>query len=163
MSASNAGSSARANLGERELVITRVFDRPREIVFKAWTDPKRVAQWWGPQRFTTPVCEVDARPGGAIRIHMRGPDGTVYPMRGAYQEVVAPERLVFTSLAVDDDDNPLLDGLTSVAFEDEAGKTKLTLQARAVAVVAPAVMYLDGMEAGWTQSLERLAEELAKP
>ena len=163
MSASNSGSGARANLGERELVMTRVFDRPREIVFKAWTDPKRVAEWWAPQRFTTPVCEVDARPGGAIRIHMRGPDGTVYPMRGAYREVVAPERLVFTSLVVDDDDNPMLDGLTSVAFEDEAGKTKLTLQARAVAVVAPAVMYLDGMEAGWTGSLDRLAEELAKP
>ncbi len=163
MSASNAGSSARANLGERELVMTRVFDRPREIVFKAWTDPKRVAEWWASQRFTTPVCEVDARPGGAIRIHMRGPDGTVYPMRGAYREVVAPERLVFTSLVVDDDDNPMLDGLTSATFEEEAGKTKLTLQARAVAVVAPAVMYLDGMEAGWTESLDRLAEELAKP
>ena len=84
-----------------ELVLTRVFDAPRELVFKAWTDAKRVAQWWGPHQFTNPVCELDARPGGAIRIHMRGPDGTVYPMTGVYQEVVEPERIVFTSAALD--------------------------------------------------------------
>jgi Activator of Hsp90 ATPase homolog 1-like protein len=70
---------------EQELVLTRVFDAPRELVFKAWTDPKCVAQWWRPRGFTNPVCEVDVRPGGAIRIHMRGPDGTVYPMTGVYQ------------------------------------------------------------------------------
>src|ERR1700730_7092158 len=82
---------------ERELKITRVFDAPREMVFKAWTDPKLLAQWWGPKGFTNPVCELDVRPGGAIRVHMRGPDGTVYPMTGVYQEVVEPERIVFTS------------------------------------------------------------------
>src|SRR5882762_715575 len=67
------------------------------ITTNAWTDPKQVAEWWGPHRFTNPVCDLDVRPGGAIRIHMRGPDGTVYPMTGVYQEVVEPERLVFTS------------------------------------------------------------------
>jgi len=70
---------------EQELVLTRVFDAPRELVFKAWTDPKHVAQWWGPHGFTNPVCELDLRPGGAILIHMRGPDGVVYPMTGTYQ------------------------------------------------------------------------------
>ena len=62
---------------EHQLRITRVFDAPREVVFKAWTDPQLLAQWWGPKGFTNPVCELDARPGGAIRVHMRGPDGTV--------------------------------------------------------------------------------------
>jgi len=68
---------------EQQLVLTRVFDAPRELVFKVWTDPKHVARWWGPHRFTNPVCELDLRPGGAILIHMRGPDGVVYPMTGA--------------------------------------------------------------------------------
>jgi uncharacterized protein YndB with AHSA1/START domain len=91
----------------QELVLTRVFDAPRELVFKAWTDPQRVAQWWGPRCFTNPVCELDVRPAGAIRIHMRGPDGTVYPMTGVYQ-VVEPERIVFTSAALDAEGNHCL-------------------------------------------------------
>ena len=60
----------------RELVITRIFDAPQKAVFAAWTDPERLKHWWGPKDFTNPVCELDVRPGGAIRIHMRGPDGT---------------------------------------------------------------------------------------
>jgi len=93
---------------EHELVPTRVFDAPRELVWKVWTDPKHVARWWGPHGFTNPVCELDVRPGGAIRIHMRGPDGTVYPMTGVYLEVVEPERIVFTSAALGADGNPML-------------------------------------------------------
>ncbi len=147
---------------ERELVLTRVFDAPRELVFKAWTDPKRVAQWWGPHRFTNPVCDLDVRPGGAIRIHMRGPDGTVYPMTGVYQEVVEPERLVFTSAALDADGNPMFEVLTTVTFAEQGGKTKQILRARVIKSTAEAAPYLKGMEAGWTQSLERLAESLAK-
>ncbi|HXN46851.1 MAG TPA: SRPBCC domain-containing protein [Bryobacteraceae bacterium] len=163
MAASNAGNSAAANFAEREIEITRVFDAPRELVFKAWTDPKHLAKWWGPHRFTIPVCEVDARPGGAIRIHMRGPDGSIYPMRGVFQEFVPPERLVFTNIAVDNDGNPMIDGLTTVVFEEQAGKTKLTMRTRGVAVQAYAAAYLGGMEAGWTQMLEKLAAELAAP
>ncbi len=147
---------------EQELVLTRVFDAPRELVFKAWTDPKCVAQWWGPHGFSNPVCELDLRPGGAILIHMRGPDGTVYPMTGVYQEVVAPERLVFTSAALDADGNPLFEVLNTVTFAEQSGKTKQTLWARVITRTAKAAPYLVGMEAGWTQSLERLAESLAK-
>ena len=147
---------------ERELVLTRVFDAPRELVFKAWTDPKRVAQWWGPHRFTNPVCDLDVRPGGAIRIHMRGPDGTVYPMTGVYNEVVEPERLVFTSAALDADGNPMFEVLTTVTFAEQGGKTKQIMRARVIKSTAEAAPYIKGMEAGWTQSLERLAESLAK-
>jgi uncharacterized protein YndB with AHSA1/START domain len=157
-----AATEARKNFAEREVVITRVYDAPRALVFKAWIDPKHLKQWWGPKVFTNPVCEVDARVGGAWRIVMRAPDGVDYPCGGVYREIVEPERLVFTNIATDKDGNPILDGLTTVMFAEEGRKTKLTLTTRAVALVDYAAAYLQGMEAGWTQSLETLAEELAK-
>ena len=144
------------------LLITRVFDAPCERVWKAWTDYKRLAQWWGPHGFTNPICEIDARHGGAIRIHMRGPDGSVYPMTGVYQEVVEPERLVFTSGALDEHGNVLFHVQTTVTFADEGGKTKLTLQASVVTSTPEGAPYLKGMDAGWTQSLERLGVYVAK-
>jgi uncharacterized protein YndB with AHSA1/START domain len=82
MSAANAGSEARRNFAEREVVITRIYDAPRPLVFKAWIDPKHLKRWWGPGVFTNPVCEVDARVGGAWRIVMRSPDGIDYPCGG---------------------------------------------------------------------------------
>lgn len=115
-----------------------------------------MAQWWGPNGFTNPVCEMDVRLGGAWRIVMRSPDGSEYPCGGIYREVVAPERLVFTNIAMDKEGSPVLDGLTTVIFAEHGGQTKLTLQTGAVAVVAYAAAYLAGMDAGWTQSLERL-------
>ena len=147
---------------ERELVLTRIIDAPRELVFQAWTDPKHLAQWWGPKRFTNPVCEVDARPGGALRIVMRAPNGADYPMVGVFREVVAPERLVFTNIPVDAAGNHLADGLTTVIFAEQGGKTKLTVHTRAVGVAPIAARMLEGMEAGWTQSLERLEGYMAK-
>jgi uncharacterized protein YndB with AHSA1/START domain len=143
-------------------VLTRVFDAPRELVWKVWTDPKHVARWWGPHGFTNPVCELDVRPGGAIRIHMRGPDGTVYPMTGVYLEVIEPERIVFTSATLGTDGNPMFEVLTTVTFAEQGGKTKQILHARVIKMTAQAAPYLKDMEAGWTQSLERLAESLAK-
>ena len=144
------------------VIITRIFDAPRALVFKAWTDPKHMARWWGPKGFTNPVCEVDARPGGVLRIVMRAPDGVEYPMSGVFREIVAPERLVFTAVAEDHEGNHLLEVLTTVTFAEHGGKTKLTVQASAVALVPAAIQMIEGMEAGWTQSLERLAEHLAK-
>jgi len=141
---------------ERELIITRILNAPRELVFRAWTDPAYLARWWGPKEFTNPVCELDVRPGGALRIVMRGPDGSEYPMNGVFQEVVSPERLVFTTIAVDAAGKHLLEGVTQVTFTQQGGKTKLTVHTRAAAMVDHAAEYLKGMEAGWTQSLERL-------
>jgi uncharacterized protein YndB with AHSA1/START domain len=160
MSAQNEKASAALESSEWDLVMTRVFDAPRELVFKAWTETKHVAQWWGPKRFTNPVCEVDVRPGGAIRIHMRAPDGVVYPMTGVFQEIVVPERLVFVSSALDDKGNSMFDVLSTVTFVDERGKTALTLQLRVIKATAVAPQYLKGMEMGWTQSLDRLGELL---
>ena len=161
MAASTNSPNATTNDMEREVVITRVFDAPRELVFRAWTDRKHLARWWGPKGWTNPVCEADVRPGGAWRIVMRAPDGGEYPCGGVYREIVEPERLVFTNIATDGEGKPLLDGLTIVTFAEHGGKTKLTLQTRATGLVSYAGQMLKGMEAGWTQSLERLAEELA--
>jgi uncharacterized protein YndB with AHSA1/START domain len=151
------------NPAEREVTVTRVYDAPRALVFKAWTDPKHLRSWWGPKVFTNPVCEVDVRVGGSWRIVMRAPNGDEYPGGGVYKEIVEPERLVFTNNAFDKDGNIILEGCTTVMLADERGKTKLTLQTRAAARAACAAAFLQGMGAGWTQSLERLAEELAKP
>jgi uncharacterized protein YndB with AHSA1/START domain len=141
---------------ERELILTRVLDTPRELVFRIWTDPQHVAKWWGPMGFTNPVCELDVQPGGALRIVMRAPDGTEHPMTGTYREVVAPERLVFTFAAVDGQGNPLLDGVTVVTFAERGGKTELTVQTHAIALVPSAARMLEGMDAGWRQTLDRL-------
>jgi uncharacterized protein YndB with AHSA1/START domain len=121
-----------------------------------------LAQWWGPQGFTAPVCEFDARVGGAIRIHMRAPNGGIYPMKGEVREIVPPERLVFTNIALDEAGNPVIDGLTTVTFVEESGKTKLTLHTRGTALFDYAAAYLNGMDAGWTQSMDKLQEALAR-
>lgn len=145
---------------ERELTLTRVYDAPRALVFKAWTDPKLLALWWGPKMFTNPVCELDVRPGGKLRIVMRGPDGNDYPMRGVFKEVVAPERLSFTNFAVDAEDQPVIEGFTTVVFAEEGKKTRLTVITRGKAVQPVAIQYLQGMEQGWSMSLDKLAELL---
>ena len=143
---------------ERELVLTRIIDAPRELVFRMWTDPVHLAKWWGPRDFTNPVCEIDFRPGGALRIVMRAPNGTDYPMGGVFREIIEPERLVFTNCALDSDGNVLLDGVTVVTFAEQGEKTKLTVQTHAVALVPAAVRYLEGMQAGWEQTLDGLEQ-----
>ena len=134
------------------LTLERELDAPRRLVFEAWTDPKHLARWWGPHRFTNPVCEAEARPGGAIRIDMRGPDGSVFPMTGTFREVVPHDRLVLETSALDGE----LQVLTTVTFADAGGKTLLRLRAEVVKASPAAAGALAGMEAGWTQSLERL-------
>ncbi len=146
----------------RELTIVRRFNAPRARVWQAWTDPRHLSRWWGPERFTNPVCEVDLRIGGALKIVMRAPDGAEYPMRGIFQDIVTPERLVFTNIAVAQDDTPILEGLTTVTFAECDGGTEMTLHTRATALVPYAVMMLAGMEAGWTQSIERLGALLGR-
>ncbi len=92
---STSAMSSQPGSDEREFVITRIIDAPRALMFKAWTDPAHLAQWWGPKDFTN-VCRTDVRPGGAYRIVMRSPDGVDYPIKGVYREIVEAERLVMT-------------------------------------------------------------------
>jgi uncharacterized protein YndB with AHSA1/START domain len=159
MSANNAMVSAGTE-SKWDLVVTRVFDAPRKLVFHAWIDRDQVAQWWGPNGFTNPVCEMDVRVGGAIRIHMRAPNGVVYPMTGVFQEIVEPERLVFVSSALDEAGNSMFDVLNTILFAENRGKTTLTMQARVITATAQAPQYLQGMEVGWNQSLDRLDAHL---
>src|SRR5665647_2162090 len=152
--------AAKQNFGEGKVAITRVFDAPRALVWQAWTDPKMMAQWFGPRGFTSTVPELDLRVGGALRIVMHG-HGNDYPMIGTFLEIVAPERLVFSSAAIDNDGNRLLEGETTVSFAEKAGKTTLTLKAHAVGLVPIAAQMLAGMNAGWTQSIDKLGELVA--
>jgi len=144
-----------------ELELTRVLDAPREQVFRAWTESRRLAAWWGPDGFTNPICEVDARPGGALRIEMHAPDGTVYPMSGEFRAIEQPGRLEFISAALDKKNKPLFEVLTTVTCVGKNGKTTQTLHVRVVKKYAAiADQHLAGMEQGWTQSLQRLARYL---
>jgi len=143
---------------EKEMTITRIVHVPREMVFKAWTDPEQLEKWWGPKDFTNPVCNVDVHPGGAIFIHMKAPDGMVYPMDGEFHEIVEPERIVFTSAALDKNGQRLFEILNTVTFNEENGKTKLHLHAAVSNITNEGRPYLDGMNEGWSQSLDRLNE-----
>jgi len=145
----------------RELTLVRVYDAPRALVFKAFIDPVHLARWWGPHGFTTPVCEFDARPGGALRIHMRAPDGHVYVAQGEVREIIPPERLAFAIAVREDDGSIRLENLTTVTLVEHAGKTELTLHVRVLHATAAAAPNLAGMQVGWSQSLERLGELVA--
>jgi uncharacterized protein YndB with AHSA1/START domain len=152
---------AAANLvtepADRVLVITRVFDAPRSLVFKAWTDPEHMVHWFGPKGFKSTVLKNELRPGGAYRIHMLGPDGDHWT-QGVYREVVPPERLVMVGSWADAHGNPTRPETTlTLLFEDHGGKTRLTLHN----AVFESVTARDAHKGGWTSSLERLAEYLA--
>src|SRR5580700_488268 len=105
-----------------ELVMTRVFDAPRRLVFEAWTKAEHVSRWFAPRPLTLPRCELDFRPGGVFRFFMRAPDGTEYPFEGAFREIVAPERIVFTGKIHEGNDS-----VTTVTFAEHDGKTTLTM------------------------------------
>jgi uncharacterized protein YndB with AHSA1/START domain len=150
---------------ERTLATTRVFDAPPDRVYKAWTDPKQLARWFPPEGFTAPVCQLDVRVGGAMRIDMKGPEGEpfkgqLFPGRGVYREVVPNKRLAFTF-------TPEMEGrampavLMTVDFEDQAGKTKLTIQQTLDTVEAYTEMIKTGMAEGLAESLGKLAGVLS--
>jgi uncharacterized protein YndB with AHSA1/START domain len=162
---------------DQEFVISRVFDAPRELVWKAWTDPRHMTQWWGPRDFTNPVCELDVRVGGAYRITMRAPDGAEYPLHGFYREIVEPERLVMSMDCSahpeswhdmvnphrDKTKKPTLDCVQTVTLEKVGEvRTRLTIRTRFESVTIRDGMLKVGMTEGWSLSLDRLASCLAK-
>ena len=142
--------------------IVRLFNAPRALVWRAWTDLTMLGQWFGPKHFTSSVPELDLRVGGALRIVMHGTDGNDYPMKGVFREVVAPERLVFSNIALDNAGNHLLEGETSVTLVEQGGKTTLTMKSHMVGLVPIAPQMLAGMKAGWTQSIDKLEELVAR-
>jgi uncharacterized protein YndB with AHSA1/START domain len=152
-----ANTDAAATSRERELVITRILDAPRLLVFKAWTEPEQVARWWGPQGFVTTLCEMDIRPGGAYCVGMRSPQGTHHVKRGVYREIVEPERIVFTYAWEDAEGRLGHATLVTVTFAEHGTKTRLTLHQ----AIFETVSARDSHQAGWTSCLERFAEYLA--
>jgi uncharacterized protein YndB with AHSA1/START domain len=137
---------------ERDMVLSRLFDAPANLVFEAWSKPEMLARWWGPRNFTLPVCEIDFRTGGAYRMVMRDPEGREYPFHGTYREIVENERIVFTAKIAPD-----IEVLTTVTFLAEGGKTLLTVQQ---SVPADTTMARGQLE-GWNGSLEKLGAALA--
>jgi len=151
-------SSIAAEASKRELVITRVFDAPRSLVFKAWTEPEHMVKWLGPQGFTGKILQSAKRPGDAYRYYMRDPQGGDHWQQGIVREMVEPERLVCTYVWADAEGNPTRpETLLTVLFEELGGKTKLTLR-QAVFESASA---RDDHRGGWNSSLDRLAEYVA--
>jgi len=158
---------------QQELVIERIFDAPRELVWKAWTDPEMATKWWGPKGFTCPHCEIDLRVGGKFLNCMRGPAGTDFDRdfwsTGVYREIVPLERIVCTDSFADEHGNVVpakhygmgadvpLEMLVTVTFEDLGGKTRMTLWHEGL----PAGEMSEGAQQGWSESFDKLAESLA--
>ena len=154
-------SEAMVSTADREIVLTRVFDAPRGMVWEAWTDPKQVVLWWGPTGFTTTIEVMDVRVGGLWRQVMHGPDGTDYPNDSVFTEVVPYERLVHR-LTGGKKGEPVMQIEKITTFEEEAGGTRVTM--RMVFVSAEVrdrnIREYRSIEGG-KQTLERLAEHLA--
>ena len=156
MAASHARASMPVDTSDRELVVTRVFDAPRDLVFSAWTDPAHLVHWWGPDGFTLTIHEMDVKPGGVWRFVMHGPDGRNYGNSIVYVEVARPGRLVYKHVPGPGDEPVRFD--VTVTFEEQDGKTHLTMQ-----MVFPSKVARDhivktyGAEEGAKQTLGRLA------
>src|SRR6267143_2068519 len=156
------GNELVAPPADRTLSTSRVFDAPRELVFKAWTDPKQLARWFPPDGMTA-ECELDVRPGGSLRIDMKGADpalgpdfyGKVFPGKGVYREVVANELLAFTFEASGEGAAPM-HMLMTVIFEDEGRKTKVTIHHTGETVADYDALVKSGASEGLRQSLDKL-------
>lgn len=151
-----------------ELSITRIFHAPRELVWKAWTEPEYLTRWWGPRDFTAPVIKVDLREGGRYLYSMRSPEGQDFWSTGVYREIVEPEKIVATDSFADAEGNVVpastygMSGdwppemLVTVTFEDVDDGTKVTIRGAGI----PAGENRDMAEAGWNESLDKLENVL---
>ena len=151
-------TSETSAIADRELVLTRVIDAPRDKLFRAWTDADLLKQWFAPLPYTTPVAELDVRPGGANLIVMRGPDGNDLPNRGVYLEVLENERLVFTDAytkAWEPSPKPFMTVI--LTFENEAGKTRYTARVRHWTVADRETHEKMGFHEGWGRCTDQLA------
>jgi uncharacterized protein YndB with AHSA1/START domain len=163
MAATSVNHNIDSGTGLNDLTITEILNSPRSLTWKTWTDAHHVAEWWGPHEFTNRVWQWDARPGGVIHLEMKAPNGTIYPMHGVFHEVREPEFLDFTTTAMADErSSDQLQVRHNVTFEEQSGKTKLTLKSQVIKATPVTAQALAGMERGWEQSFDRLAELLAK-
>jgi uncharacterized protein YndB with AHSA1/START domain len=148
---------------DRELVLTRLINAPRAKVYRAWTDPELLKQWFAPKPYTTPIVEVDVRPGGSVYFVMRGPDGKDLPNRGVYLEVVPNEKLVSTDAYVtawEPSEKPFMTLI--LTFEDEGGKTRYTARVRHWSVADREAHEKMGFHEGWGLCTDQLEALVAK-
>ena len=151
------GNGSATELEQRTLLLDRVFDAPRDVVFKAWSEPEHLIHWWGPRGFTTDIEKMEFRVGGAYRIHMRSPEGSDHWSQGVYREIVPPVRLVMVGSLADARGTPTTpETVLTVTFEERGAQTRLTLHS-----VFETVTARDAHRGGWSSSLERLVEYLA--
>ena len=156
--------------GDREIVMTWVFDAPRHMVFDAWTKPELLMRWFGgPREWKLTTCEIDLRVGGTLHGCMRSPEGEDYWFKGIFHEITPPERLVYTDSFADAEGNAVspaeygmpdwpMESTVTLTFEAEGeGKTRFTLRHAGL----PEGTGSDMTEAGWSQSFDRLAEYVA--
>jgi uncharacterized protein YndB with AHSA1/START domain len=152
---------------DRELVLTRIIDAPRAKLFRAWTDPELLKQWFAPLPYTTPIAELDVRPGGANLIVMRGPEGNDMPNRGVYLDVVENERLVFTDAyakAWEPSEKPFMTVILTFedAGENEGGKTRYTARVRHWTIADREAHEKMGFHQDWGLCTDQLASLVAK-
>jgi uncharacterized protein YndB with AHSA1/START domain len=141
---------------DRVLVITRGFDGPRELVFRAWTEEEQALAWWGPRGFTVPFHEFDFRVGGRYRACLRAPDGTDHWQTGVYKEISPPSRFVFTFAWEDEAGKLGHETLVTIELEEDAGKTTMTFRQ----ATFKSKESRDGHQVGWSESIDRLAGHL---
>jgi uncharacterized protein YndB with AHSA1/START domain len=155
--ANKVGATTFTTPSDREIVMTRVVDAPRRLVFEAWTNPEHVPDWMlGPEGWTMPVCEIDLRPGGAWHFVWRRSDGTEMEMRGMYKEIAPPKRLVSTESWGGD----WSETLNTLVLSEEDGKTTITLTVLYPSKEARDAASKTGMKEGASESFDRLAEYL---
>jgi uncharacterized protein YndB with AHSA1/START domain len=148
------------SVDEPVIVITRMFDAPRELVWTAITDPKHVAQWYGGPGFTNPVCEMDLRPGGAWHHVMRAPNGMQFTINSVFEEIVAPQRLVWRTIR-DPDRNPAPPtSVNTITLEERCVQTRWTLVARFDSITERDVTAKMGFAQMISMGVERMAEHL---
>ena len=162
-------NDAAAESAEREFVITRVFDAPRELVWKAFTESERVERWWGPKGFTTRVFKLNLRPGGVMHFRMRSPEGRDFWSKGVYREIIEPERIVLIASFSDENGSTVqparhgmspdwpAEALVTVTFAEHEGKTRLALHLG----VSESLAKRQGADVGWAETLDRLSGYLA--
>jgi uncharacterized protein YndB with AHSA1/START domain len=143
-----------------ELTIAREYAAKRKNVFRAWVEKDLLVRWWGPNGFTTPVCEMDLRPGGVFRTVVRGPNGGEYATEGVYREISPPTRLVF-SVLFGGEGEPKHEAFCEVTLTESKGRTRLTIRWRHQTMADREAHEKMDFEKGWTETLERLEKVVA--
>ncbi|MFD0698237.1 SRPBCC domain-containing protein [Paenibacillus sp. GCM10027628] len=175
MAENNAANNITTKMEGNELVITRSFDAPRELVFKAWTEAERLAQWWGPKGLTLSVSKLDLRPGGIFHYSMTSPDGNVMWGKFVYGEITPPEKIVYTNSFSDEEGNTIrppfsavfpLEIMNTLTLTEHEGKTTLTLRGGPINATEEELQFFaamhESMKQGFGGTFEQLADYLAK-